>query len=298
MWTRLSVVFLSIAATSLLPEHAEAAAAPSTWLCADPLLPCEHTFPSPCIDLLKTGAVKTSDVLRDDDTEGGCILCVPPGGSYTEPYSCPACYCDGFSLACTWVCGLEITAYEVSASCPFESQYADYTNFTVNEIVCPTEELNCRDGWDVALPTCNGEPGVPCEIPYPSTCADLLAMGEVTTNEVLRDDQTTGGCILCVPPNGFHAGAETCLTCECMDSEIICSGLASSIFAVVAESGNCPPSEYTDFTDFTVTKPPCKSIEDFEMELGCGGNAPGGKKFRIVTLLVILKAAILRVLNF
>jgi hypothetical protein len=268
MGARLPVVFLAIAAASLLPEHAEAA----TFLCNDPLVPCEQTFPSPCTDLLETGVVKTSDLLRDDDTEGGCILCVPPGRSYSGPNPCPNCFCDGGSggsMACTGLAGTFISAEETSGACPFESQYADYTNFTVNEPACPTFELNC-------FPTCNGEPGVPCEIPFPSTCADLLATGTVTTNEVLRDDQRTGGCILCVPPNNFGSGPETCSTCECMGSEIDCIHGGHEDFCVGPDSGDCPPSEYADFTDFTVTFSPCKSIEELAAELDCAdaSNVP------------------------
>jgi hypothetical protein len=270
MNTRLSVVFLAIAAASLLPDHAEAAA----FICNEPSMPCEQTFSSPCTELLETGVVETSDVLRDDVTEGGCILCVPPGGSYSGPNPCPNCFCDDSgSMACTALAGTFISATETSGACPSESQYADYTNFTVIEAGCPATEMDCEDGGDVAVPTCNEEPGVPCEIPYPSTCAELLAMGEVTTDEVLRDDKTTGGCILCVPPNGFHAGPESCFECQCMDSEIVCSGLGSALFAVGEESGECPPSEYTDFTDFTDMKPPCKSIDAWEMELDCGDGS-------------------------
>jgi hypothetical protein len=58
-----------------------------------------------------------------------------------------------------------------------------------------------------------------------------------------------------------------------MDSEIVCSALGSAIFAVGEESGDCPPSEYTDFTDFTVMKPPCKSIDAWEMVLNCGDGS-------------------------
>jgi hypothetical protein len=98
--------------------------------------------------------------------------------------------------------------------------------------------------------------------------------------------------------NGFHEGPESCFTCQCIGIETVCSNVGSSFFAVGEDSGECPPSEYADFTDFTVTKSPCKSIGDMEMELGCGSNAPGKKRLRIVTLLVSLRAAIFRVLNF
>jgi hypothetical protein len=191
MWTRLSVVILAIAAASLLPEYAEAAASS----CNEPSMPCEQEFPSPCTELLETGVVKTTDLLRDDDTAGGCILCVPPGGSYSGPNPCLNCFCADGRKVCTGLAGTFINAEETSGECPSESQYADYTNFTVNEVACPTMELNCGDDGDVTVPTCNDEPGVPCEIPYPSTCADLLATGEVTTNDVLRDDKMTDGCI-------------------------------------------------------------------------------------------------------
>jgi hypothetical protein len=238
-----------------------------------PGVPCEVPFDSTCVDLLSSGQATTDDILRDDESTGGCILCVPPGGEYVKSGGCPSCYCMGSEMACL---GGAISAFGVDANageCP-PSQYADFTDFTV--IPCQSiaeleKELDCGGGqMDIspAAPSCDGVPGVPCEVPFDSACVDLLSTGQATTNDILRDDESTGGCILCVPPGFQFVSPEGCPSCSCIGSEIACVGGGLSAFVVDKNSGECPPSQYADFTDFTVTDP-CPSFAELERELDC-----------------------------
>jgi hypothetical protein len=254
----------------LLPERADAAA----MSCGEPDVPCEMPFVESCLVLLTQGVVKTTDLLRDDTETDGCILCVPPGGSYTGPNPCPTCECMEGEAVCFGLAGLYLSANEGSGVCP-PSDYADFTDFTVETPVCPTAEgLDCGgDGVDSPMPTCDGEPGVPCEIPFATRCIDLLTSGELDISDILRDDESTGGCILCIPPGGFSEGPEACPTCECNGSEIECAAIGTALMFVSTDAGECPPSEYANRTDITVVpKSPCKGFEELELELDCGGG--------------------------
>jgi hypothetical protein len=229
----------ALALLLLLPERADAGA----LFCDKPDVPCEMPLVESCLDLLTQGVVKTTDLLRDDDETDGCIVCAPPGGSYTGPMPCPTCECIDGEAVCFSLGAIYLAADQGTGECP-PSDYANVTNFTVMTPACPMEEgLDCGGGGDAPMPTCNGESGVPCEIPFASSCIDLLTTGELDISDILRDDESTGGCILCIPPGGFYEGPETCPTCECNGSEIECSAIGKALMFVSNDAGECPPSE-------------------------------------------------------
>jgi hypothetical protein len=148
MLTRLSVTLVVTTATLLLQGWgAEAAAS----ICAsgtvdEPAIPCELPFTSSCVELLSTGEVTTEDNLRDDATNGGCILCVPPGGKYVGPNPCPTCFCVEHELQCSALAGTYLSAQDGTAPCP-DSEYANFTDYVVTMVGCA--ELSCGEAVPV-----------------------------------------------------------------------------------------------------------------------------------------------------
>jgi hypothetical protein len=117
-----------------------------------------------------------------------------------------------------------------------------------------------------------GEPNVPCEVSFTSTCVELLSEGEVTTDHSLRDDVSTGGCVLCVPPDRAWAGPNPCPTCECVGGDMVCFALGGAFVHADEVTAPCPPSDYEGFNDFSVSTPRCPSAKQIERELNCGAK--------------------------
>jgi hypothetical protein len=113
------------------------------------------------------------------------------------------------------------------------------------------------------------EPNVPCEVSFTSTCVELLTEGEVTTDDSLRDDVSTGGCVLCVPPDRTWAGPNPCPTCECSGGDVVCFALGGAYVHADEVTAPCPPSDYEGFNDFSVSTPRCPSANQIERELDC-----------------------------
>jgi hypothetical protein len=126
-------------------------------------------------------------------------------------------------------------------------------------------------------------PELPCEVPFTSTCIELLMKGEATTEYSLRDDDTNGGCVLCVPPGGEWIGPNPCPDCECVDGEIACFALAGGYVHADGGTAPCPPSEYEGFNDFSVVTTRCPSPEEIGQALNCGTVKQAEAEVRIVS---------------
>jgi hypothetical protein len=131
----LTVPSFFLVTASLLHPRIEAYAS----VCFEPELPCEVPFTATCIDLLKEGEVTTEHSLRDDVVNGGCILCVSPGGVWTGPNPCPRCYCHNGEIGCVKLAGGYVEAAEGTAPCP-ASEYQGFTDFSVMSSRCPSLE--------------------------------------------------------------------------------------------------------------------------------------------------------------